>query len=224
MKRIFTRTAFTVMFFALLSAALNSNAQTLASAEKLEKKATTDAVTTKADNKTVKSDSSATQTTDAKATTAKPADDNWKPTRRIWGYTFGDFYYKAHGDPLNRGGSNQYTGINQYRNGFQFRRIYLGYDYDINKKFSAELLLAAEDNFATNSINGSTASTSGDLLTDNKFSFYIKLMNIRIHDLWKGTDLVVGQVATPAFPMLTEKVWGYRDVERTVSDIRRTPS
>jgi hypothetical protein len=30
---------------------------------------------------------------------------------------------------------------------FQFRRIYLGYDYNISKKFTAELLLAAEDNF-----------------------------------------------------------------------------
>ena len=28
---------------------------------------------------------------------------------RIWGYAFGDYYYKAHTDTLNRGGSNQYT-------------------------------------------------------------------------------------------------------------------
>src|ERR1700677_3608372 len=66
---------------------------------------------------------------------------------RIWGYVFGDFYYKAHSDSLNRGGNNQYTGIPKNRNAFQFRRIYLGYDYNITSKFSAELLLAAEDNF-----------------------------------------------------------------------------
>src|SRR5579871_5931139 len=66
---------------------------------------------------------------------------------RLWGYVFGDFAYKAHSDSLARGGSNQYTGIPQSRTTFQFRRIYLGYDYNITKKFSAEILLAAEDNF-----------------------------------------------------------------------------
>src|SRR3954452_19051309 len=118
---------------------------------------------------------------------------------RLWGYAFGDYYYKSHADTLNRGGSNQYTGIPQSRNEFQMRRIYLGYDYNITKKFSAELLLAAEDNITTGS-----GTTSGDLLTDNKFSFYIKLANIRWKNIWKGTDLVVGQAATPGFSLLED--------------------
>ena len=80
---------------------------------------------------------------------------------RIWGYVFGDFYYKSHSDSLNRGGNNQYTGIPKNRNAFQFRRIYLGYDYNISSKFSAELLLAAEDNFPTGNPPGS-GSASGD--------------------------------------------------------------
>jgi hypothetical protein len=138
---------------------------------------------------------------------------------RIWGYAFGDYYYKSHADTLNRGGSNQYTGIPQSRNEFQMRRIYLGYDYNITKKFSAELLLAAEDNITTGS-----GTTSGDLLTDNKFSFYIKLANIRWKNIWKGTDLVVGQAATPGYSLLEDKVWNYRSIERNIIDIRRTPS
>ena len=138
---------------------------------------------------------------------------------RIWGYAFGDYYYKAHADTLNRGGSNQYTGIPKNRSAFQFRRIYLGYDYNISHKFVAELLLAAEDNV----IQGNNPP-SGDLLSDNKFTFYIKLANIRWKNIWKGTDLVVGQMSTPAFPLLSEKIWGYRSVERTIADIRRTPS
>lgn len=142
---------------------------------------------------------------------------------RIWGYAFGDFYYKGHADSLNRGGNNQYTGIPKNRNAFQFRRIYLGYDYNISKKFSAELLLAAEDNFpAFNS--PSSSSTSGDELLNNKLTFYIKLANIRWKNIWKGTDFVFGQQATPAFPLLTEKIWNYRSIERTIADIRRTPS
>src|SRR5690242_14390303 len=78
-------------------------------------------------------------------------------TGRLWGYAFADYYYKGHADTLNRGGGNQYTGIPKNRNAFQVRRVYLGYNYNISSKFSAEVLLAAE--------NG---ATSGEALTDNK--------------------------------------------------------
>jgi hypothetical protein len=144
----------------------------------------------------------------------------FKPGGQLWGYTFGDFEYKGNADNLNRGGSNQYTGQPAQTSAFQFRRIYLGYNYNISKKFSAEFLLAAEDDFNAGLINQS----AGDVLQNGKFSPYVKLANIRWKNLWKGTDLVIGQVATPAFPLLSEVVWGYRSVERTISDIRRTPS
>src|ERR1051326_1767470 len=116
---------------------------------------------------------------------------------RIWGYAFGDYYYKGHTDTLNRGGANQYTGIPKDRNAFQFRRIYLGYDYNITQKFSADLLLATEDNFPAGNPPSSTTA-SGDLLSNSKLSFYIKLANIRWKNIWKGTDLIVGQQATAA--------------------------
>ena len=142
---------------------------------------------------------------------------------RIWGYVFGDYYVKGHSDSLNRGGNNQYTGIPQSRNAFQFRRIYLGYDYNISQKFSAELLLAAEDNFPPFNPPSSGAA-SGDILQNNKLTFYVKLANIRWKNIWKGTDLVVGEQSTPSYPLLSEKIWSYRSIERTIIDIRRTPS
>jgi hypothetical protein len=156
-------------------------------------------------------------------------------TGRLWGYAFGDFDYKPHADSLSRGGSNQYTGIQKNRTMFQFRRIYLGYDYNISKKFSAELLLAAEDNFPPgtppvgSAAPGTTTSFSagnstGDLLTNQKMAFYIKNMNIRWKGIWKGTDMIVGEMSTPSFPLLSERVWSYRSIERTIADIRRTPS
>ena len=144
-------------------------------------------------------------------------------TGRVWGYVFGDYYYKSHGDSLNRGGPNQYTGIPQNRNTFQFRRIYLGYDYNITKKFSAELLLAAEDNFPAYNPPTSSAA-SGDLTANGKETFFIKLANIRWKNIWNGTDLIIGEQTTPSFSMMSEKVWNYRSVERTIADIRRTPS
>lgn len=142
---------------------------------------------------------------------------------RLWGYMFGDFYAKGHSDSANRGGNNQYTGIPTSRNAFQFRRIYLGYDYNISNKFSAELLLAAEDNFPAGNPPSAAAAT-GDQTLNGKLTFYIKLANIRWKNIWKGTDLVIGQVATPAFPLLSERIWAYRSIERTITDIRRTPS
>ncbi|MDR3716995.1 MAG: hypothetical protein P4L51_29645 [Puia sp.] len=134
---------------------------------------------------------------------------------RIWGYIFGDYFHKSHADSLNRGGNNQYTNVKKGQDEFQFRRIYIGYDYNISKKFSAEFLFAAEDDF-----------TSGDLLQNNKFTPYIKFANVRWHDfLFKGNDLVIGLQPTPAFPYVTENLFTYsRPVERTITDIRRTPS
>ena len=103
---------------------------------------------------------------------------------RIWGYAFGDYYYKA---PCRSACSWRSQSIYRNscgRNAFAFRRIYLGYDYNISKKFSAELLLAAEDNATFTSASGNT-STTGDLLGNNKLSFYIKLANIRWKNIWK---------------------------------------
>jgi hypothetical protein len=153
------------------------------------------------------------------ATAQAQSDSIFKPSGKLWGYSFGDYYYKGHSDSLSRGGANQYTGIEKGRNAFQFRRIYLGYNYDIHPKFSAELLLAAEDNAGAPS-----GVIGGDLTGNGKFTFYIKYANLRWKNIWKGTDLVIGQSATPAFSLVEEPVWGYRSIERTIADIRRMPS
>ena len=152
-------------------------------------------------------------------------------TGRLWGYAFGDYAYKSHADSLTRGNANQYTGIPADKSQFAFRRIYLGYDYNISKKFTAELLLAAEDNFPAGSPPGngtfnlySNGASTGDLTSNSKLTFYIKNMVIRWKGVWKGTDLLVGQFSTPAYPLISEKVWSYRSIERTITDIRRTPS
>jgi hypothetical protein len=151
-------------------------------------------------------------------------------TGRLWGYVFGDFAYKSHADSLTRGNANQYTGIPANKDQFAFRRIYLGYDYNISKKFTAELLLAAEDNFPGGSppgngtFNLSTNASTGDLTSNQKLTFYIKNANLRWKGIWKGTDFLIGAFSTPSFPLLSEKVWSYRSIERTIIDIRRTPS
>jgi hypothetical protein len=156
--------------------------------------------------------------------TAVPAQQNSSDTTvkhagKVWGYAFGDYYYKAAADSLSRGHANQYNGIEEGRNAFQIRRAYLGFNYDLNQKFVTELLLAAEENFTTTS-----GTTTGDLLSSNKLAFYIKLLNIRWKNIWKGTDLIAGQQRTPGFTLIEEPVWSYRFIEKTITDIRLTPS
>jgi hypothetical protein len=171
----------------------------------------------------IKSAKKSNQPTEPTTTTVKPAktDTSWKPVRRLWGYAFGDLYYDAHADAGNRGAETNYNGVPTYRNAFQFRRIYLGYEYDINKQFTAEVLLASEPS-ANTAVSGTTSISGSDNLADNKMAFYIKNFDLRWHGVWNGTDFVIGEMLTPGFPMLTEKIWGYRAIERTIADFHRT--
>lgn len=140
----------------------------------------------------------------------------------LWGLAYGDFAWKVKSDSLNRGGLNQYTGLKEGQTLFQIRRLYFGYDYEISKKFSAEFLLALEDNLVTTATN--QPITTGNLLTDNKMAMFVKLANVKWKNIFKGSDLSIGEMYTPACVETIEPVWDYRCIERTVSDIRRTPA
>jgi hypothetical protein len=220
MEKMFTKLTGTIMITALVLVGFNAKAQTtLASNVTLKKSAV------------VKKDSALAVTTEAKPAAktelaaAKPAEDTtWKPQRRLWGYTFGDFYYNAHADATNRGPETMYNGVPTYRNAFQFRRIYLGYDYEITKKFKAEVLLASEPNANTGTVSatstsvttvtpsvpGTTTTTkttttttvsNGDNLVDGRMAFWIKNFNLRTRDIWPGTDFVIGEMSTPSFAL-----------------------
>jgi len=171
----------------------------------------------------------------ATAPTKAAEDTSWKPQRRIWGYTFGDFYYDAHSPATSvaQGKETNYYQVPTYRNAFQFRRLYLGYDYEITKKFKAEVLLASEPTANVNSATGTSIQNS-DNLVDGKMAFWIKNFNIRVRDLWAGTDFVIGEMSTPGFALnepgtnapvsLSEATWGYRSIERTITDFHKNNS
>ena len=90
----------------------------------------------------------------------------FKPSGKLWGYAFGDFLYKAHTNSFNMS-NTQYASTPKDFNSLEFRRIYLGYDYDISEHFSTQLLLAYE---------GTSLSSDGNR------SVYIKIANLR----WKN--------------------------------------
>jgi hypothetical protein len=65
-------------------------------------------------------------------------------------------------------------------------------------------------------------------------AFWIKNFNLRYRNIWKGTDLVVGEMSTPGFALnepgtngptsLAEATWGYRFIEKTITDFHKNNS
>jgi len=159
---------------------------------------------------------------------AQTTEGGFKPSGNLWGYVFGDYAYKTHNDTLSRGGGNvQYktpaslnannvAGTNNTMpteistNAFQLRRVYLGYDYQFEKNLTATLVLADEQN----------VDPSG------KSAFYLKYANLKWSNIFKGTDLVIGQYSTASFatPFGTEPLWAYRSSERTILDLHNNDS
>ncbi|MDB5016725.1 MAG: hypothetical protein JWQ84_1557 [Mucilaginibacter sp.] len=236
MKKMFTKLFSTGLLICLTLIGVAVKAQTTS----LSADATTAAPatgTTATDMKAeVKAEAKAKTETPAETkAAAKPADADttWKPQRRLWGYTFGDFYYDAHSDAGNRGPETMYNGVASSRNAFQFRRLYLGYDYEITKKFKAEVLLASEPN-ANTGVSGTTSIQNGDNLVDGKMAFWIKNFNLRVRDLWTGTDFVIGEMSTPGFALnepgtngptsLSEATWAFRSIEKTITDFHKNNS
>lgn len=136
----------------------------------------------------------------------------FKPGGKIWGYAFGDYAYKLHADQEKRG-SVQYSGLAQDYNSFNFRRIYLGYDYQFTPNISSQFLLAHESSAEGNPNNP-------DVLTNGNRGVHIKAMNLRFKNVIPRATIVVGQQSTPTFATLGDGIWGYRSIEKTIADMR----
>jgi hypothetical protein len=128
----------------------------------------------------------------------------FKPSGKLWGYAFGDFLYKGYTNKFGMS-NTQYASTPKDFNSLEFRRIYLGYDYDISEHFSTQLILAYE---------GTSFSSDGNR------SVYIKIANVRWKNIIHNGDLVIGAMAPPTFA-ISESVWGYRSLEKTIMDMRK---
>ncbi len=118
--------------------------------------------------------------------------------------------YPANATPAQIAATNEANAmaISNQTNAFQLRRVYLGYDYDFARNFTAQVVLANEQNF----------DASG------KNTVYLKYANLKWKNIFKGCDLVVGQYQTCSFANEgnTEPLWGYRSSERTIMDLHNT--
>ncbi len=142
--------------------------------------------------------------------------EEFKPSGKISGYAFGDYAYKLHADSALRG-KQQYSGLPKNYSSFNLRRVYLGYDYQFSPNISSQLLLAHESGFESNP--GST-----DALVDGNRSVYVKALNIRFKNIIPRATIVFGQQSTPTFANLSEHIWGYRSIEKTIADMRGVSS
>ena len=149
----------------------------------------------------------------ASSSSAQIAGDDFKPSGRVVGQLFLDYYYKMAGDSNTVIKSKlpaQYANTPKFFSAFDFRRVYLGYDYDFTRSVSASLLLSNEN---------SSAGT-GDVLADNRRGVYIKEANLKVKDVIPMATIVLGQSKTPTFTLFEENIYGYRSIEKTISDMR----
>lgn len=123
---------------------------------------------------------------------------------RISGYTFSEYFYNAQRDTFTDLKFVAFGGAKGL-NGFQFNRIYFTYDYDISKKFSTRFRLEGAHN---------------ETFQNGAIGVFIKDAYIEWKNIFKGSTLTFGIQPVAAFTM-TEAIWSYRSVERTIMDLRR---
>jgi hypothetical protein len=128
-------------------------------------------------------------------------DSTFKPSGKFTLQFFADYYFKVKSDSLNRGNA-QYSNVPENYSNFEIRRVYLGYNYDISPDFSTEFLLAHESN----------TDVQGER------SIYVKLANVHWKNIYSNAELIFGAQSTPTFAFSTEPIWGYRSIEKTLTD------
>ncbi|MDZ7288928.1 MAG: hypothetical protein ONB42_03240 [candidate division KSB1 bacterium] len=121
---------------------------------------------------------------------------------KISGYIFSDYFYEFSHPNATTAALN--------RNGFQFRRAYFTYDRDLSEKFTVRFRLE---------MNSPDLTRVQDFGASSTLTPYIKHAYLRWNNFLPLSKLSFGLVGTPTFN-LSEEVWGYRSVEKTVMDLR----
>lgn len=124
-----------------------------------------------------------------------------KPKGKFNGVLFGDYFYKFEGD--STGSSNQFSPFGKDVQGFTIRRTRLHYEHTFNENFI-----------------GNFGIESNDLSKlDNKVSFILYDANFEWKNVVPNSSIFFGLMPTPTFVWgISEKMWGFRGVEKTFSD------
>ncbi|MFC2093482.1 hypothetical protein ACFLSV_06230 [Bacteroidota bacterium] len=131
-------------------------------------------------------------------------EDEFESSGKVWGYVFGDYFYKAGGDSIAVG-RGFYSSYAKDYNAFEFRRAIIGYDYKICKHFETRFSLSYE---------------GGDFTSSSNRTVFIKDALLTWKEIFKNSDLSVGLMKTPTFGYTSEEFWGYRSIEKTLLDFQ----
>jgi len=127
---------------------------------------------------------------------------------RIIGEFFGDYYYKVQADTgILLKGSETFQNLEKNSNAFNIRRFNIGFDYKLNTNLTGTLLLEGNEDFTVNS--------------NKTRSVYIKFANLTWENIIKNVNITFGAQRTPTFTIISEKIWGYRSVEKAITDFRK---
>jgi hypothetical protein len=158
--------------------------------------------------------------------TQSPNDTSkFTPGGKVTAQMFGDYAFKVAGDsapvatPFKGTGPGYYQVASKSYQAFDFRRIYLGYDYNFTRNFTAQVLLADEP-AAIGQGNPVAVTTTGPINGDGTRGIYIKMANFQWKNFFPYAKLTFGQQAPPTFVPFTETLWAYRSIEKTIMDMR----
>jgi hypothetical protein len=137
---------------------------------------------------------------------AQEKTEEFKPSGKINGMVFADYYYTALAD-------TGIMNINKIRNAalrspensnaFKLRRVFLGYEYQFSPKISTLVRFEADE-------AGLTADGENGLTLKDAFLKW---------NVFKGSDLFIGLQSTFSFET-SERIWGHRFLEKTILDFR----
>ncbi len=122
------------------------------------------------------------------------------------GLMFGDYFSNISRDTSFNRGNLPASAVNGRKDlqGFQFRRIYFTYDYDIAADFTTRFRLEADQ---------------AALTSNGKVGVFVKDAYLKWKNVFKGSDLIFGIQPTPAYDY-SEAFWKYRALEKTIMDLR----
>jgi hypothetical protein len=124
-----------------------------------------------------------------------------KPTGKFNGVLFGDYFYKIDGD--SSGSAGQYSPYGKDIQGFSIRRTRLHYEHYFNENFTGNFGVEAND----------------VTKIDSKMSFILYDANFEWKNVVPNSTILFGLMPTPMFVWgMSEKMYGYRGVEKTFAD------
>jgi hypothetical protein len=131
------------------------------------------------------------------------------------GYVFGDYFYNIGKDTaFSKLSRTVVPGTKDFQ-AFQVRRVYLTYDNDISEKFTARFRLEGNTIASENGSNAIASRVTGSSLSQ----LYIKDAYVMWKNIFSGSNLIFGVQPTTAYD-ISEGVWGYRSLEKTIMDLR----